>query len=68
MIAYPSSNSGTDCEFVEVPLILDREQMIKLEALALKRGQSVGSLLRQILRICLAKANEPETRIFKSSA
>ena len=68
MSGYPNSNLATDSQFVEIPLILDREQIIKLEALALKRGQSVGSLLRQILRICLAKANETETRIFKSSA
>jgi hypothetical protein len=54
--------------FVEIPFILDKDQMIRLEMLAAQRGQTVGSLLRHLLRAYLTKTNTPDLTMFKTSA
>ena len=65
-----SSNPGLSKEspFVEIPFILDKDQMIRLEMLAAQRGQTVGSLLRHLLSSHLAKSNTPDLTMFKTSA
>lgn len=57
MFSWSGCSSG-DSPFVEVPLIISREQMLQLEALANIRGQSVGSLVRHLLNNSLARLKE----------
>jgi hypothetical protein len=57
MFSWSGCSTG-DSPFVEVPLIISREQMHQLEALAVNRGQTVGSLVRHMLNNSLARLKE----------
>lgn len=59
MFSWSGSATG-DSPFVEVPLIISKEQMHQLEVLANNRGQSVGSLVRQMLNCSLSRLKDGE--------
>lgn len=67
-MTFAPSVFSAENQFVEVPLILDRDQIVRLEMLAMQRGQTVGSLVRDLIRTCLARANDQGNCLFKSSA
>jgi hypothetical protein len=46
--------AGPDVEVVELPLLLRREQVLRLERLAHARGISLGQMIRHVLDTYLA--------------
>jgi len=59
---------GLESQFVEIPLILDKDQMLRLEQIAMRRGQSIGSLVRQLLRNSISCIRDTENLALKTSA
>lgn len=64
----PTNQLGFESQFVEIPLILDKDQMLRLEQIAMRRGQSIGSLVRHLLRNSISCIRDAETLALKSSA
>ncbi len=64
----PTNQLGFESQFVEIPLILDKDQMLRLEQIAMRRGQSIGSLVRHLLRNSISGIRDAETLALKSSA
>lgn len=67
MHAY-SKKHPAENQFVEISLILERDQAARLELLATNRGQSMGSLVRSLLRQGLKGAPQGAPEELRSSA
>jgi hypothetical protein len=51
----PASFSSSAAEVVEMPLLLSRQQMVALEAMAHRQGVTTGELVRRVLQRALRR-------------